>query len=71
MPKSPQGQTQDEKVISRRDVVKGGAATVAGALATLIAARRGSAAVTSMDGASLTRKKGSGGFTTNAVTSMD
>ena len=37
MPQSPQGQKQDEKVVSRRDVVKGGAATVAGALATLIA----------------------------------
>lgn len=70
MPESPQGTEQNEKSISRRDVVKGGAATIAGALATLMAARRGSAAVTSMDGASLIRKKESG-FTTNAVTSMD
>ncbi len=55
---------QDERVISRRDALKGGLAAAAGAFATLMAARRGSAAVTPMD-----VKRG--GFTQNAVTPMD
>lgn len=64
MSQSPQDRKQEEKAISRRDVVKGGAASIAGALAALMAAKRGSAAVTPMD-----VKRG--GFTQNAVTPMD
>ena len=72
MSQSPQDLKHDEKAISRRAVLKGGAATVAGAFATMLAARRGSAAVTSMDSATLTRKKKGGSVvSTNAVTSMD
>jgi hypothetical protein len=52
---------QDERTMTRRVVVKGGLASVAGAFATLVAARRGSAAVTPMD-----VKRG--GFTTNSTT---
>lgn len=55
---------QDERVLSRRDALKGGLAAAAGAFATLLAARRGTAAVTPMD-----VKRG--GFTQNAVTPMD
>ena len=64
MSQSPQDRKQEESTLSRRAVVKGGAASLAGALATLMAAKRGSAAVTPMD-----VKRG--GFTTNAVTPMD
>lgn len=55
---------QDDRVVSRRDALKGGLAVAAGAFATLLAARRGSAAVTPMD---VKRS----GFTPNAVTPMD
>lgn len=72
MPQSPKDQEQDhdDKIVSRRDVLKGGAATVASALAALMAARRGSAAVGTLDGPYATRKKGNI-VTRNAVTSMD
>lgn len=70
MPQSPQNQTHDEKALSRRAVIKGGAATVAGAFATMLAAKRGSAAVTSMDGVFVSRKKGSN-LEPSAVTPMD
>lgn len=68
MPQSPQDRKNEEKVVSRRDVVKGGTATLVGAFATLMATRRGSAAVTGMDQRS---KKGGAIVSTNAVTSMD
>jgi hypothetical protein len=64
MSDSKEIRTQDERTMTRRVVVKGGLASVAGAFATLVAARRGSAAVTPMD-----VKRG--GFTQNAVTPMD
>ena len=59
-----QEQNRDERVLSRREAIKGGFAVTAGAFASLLAARRGSAAVTPMD-----VKRG--GFTQNAVTPMD
>lgn len=61
---SQQDRKQDEKAITRRAMVKGSAATVAGAFATFMAARRGSAAVTPMD-----VKRA--GFQPTAVTPMD
>jgi hypothetical protein len=64
MSDSQQVRKQDERTMTRRVAVKGGLASVAGAFATLVAARRGSAAVTPMD-----VKRG--GFTQNAVTPMD
>lgn len=55
---------QDERVVTRRDAVKGGLGAVVGAFAAMMAVRRGDAAVTPMD-----VKRGN--FTQNAVTPMD
>jgi hypothetical protein len=49
MPRSLQGHENEEKVLSRRNVVKGGLATIAGATATFMAVRSGTTAVTPMD----------------------
>lgn len=63
---------QDEKVVSRRTVIKGGAASLAGAFAMLAASRRGDAAVTSLDRAFTTSSKAGGGTVKPmAVTPMD
>lgn len=78
MAQSSQDQKHIEKAISRRDVLKGGAATAAGAFAAFMTARRGSAAVTGMDSATLTStdtttKKGKKDtrLAPSAVTGMD
>jgi hypothetical protein len=49
MPQSSRVSQGEERFISRRAVVKGGLATAAGAVATLMAVRSGTTAVTPMD----------------------
>ena len=49
MPRTLQGHENAEQVLSRRNVVKGGLATIAGAAATFMAVRSGTTAVTPMD----------------------
>jgi hypothetical protein len=49
MPRLLQGHENEERILSRRNVVKGGLATAAGAAATFFAIRSGTTAVTPMD----------------------
>jgi hypothetical protein len=46
---SSQGPVTEDRMLSRRKAVKGGLAAAAGAVATLMAARTGTAAVTPLD----------------------
>lgn len=49
MPQSSRVSQGEERFVSRRAVVKGGLATAAGAVATFMAVRSGTTAVTPMD----------------------
>lgn len=49
MDQSSKGLVNDDRILSRRKVVKGGLATAAGAVATFMAVRTGNTAATPMD----------------------